>query len=59
LRIARPEVSRFGASGNRAALEQAFGVSGGDPTAFFGDADGNNLVFLLVDGVEHGGGREQ
>jgi hypothetical protein len=32
------------------AAQQALGVIGGQPAAFLGDADGHDLVFILVDG---------
>ncbi len=41
------------------ACEQIFGMLGGEPASFFGDADGNDFVFLFINGVENGGGGEQ
>src|SRR5581483_7711069 len=39
--------------------QQVLGMLGSEPAPFLGDADGNDLVFFLVDCVENGGGREQ
>ena len=41
------------------ACEQIFGMLGGQPASFFGDADGNDVIFLFIDGVENGCGGEQ
>jgi hypothetical protein len=43
----------------RVSPEQSFGVFGREPAAIFGDADGNDLVFRLIDCVKDGRGRKQ
>ena len=45
--------------GERIAAEQAIGVGAGEPAALLVDADGDDVVFLAVDGFEDGGGGEQ
>src|SRR5579863_6259154 len=41
------------------SLEQTLRIRRGHPSTLFGDADGHNLVFILVDGVEDRRGGEQ
>ena len=41
----------------RHAFEKALGVSGGDPSALFCDADRHYLEFRFVDGVKNRRGR--
>ena len=41
------------------AFQQVLGMEVGEPAALLGDADGNDLVFLFIDGFENGGCREQ
>src|SRR5580700_5901696 len=41
------------------AFQQPLGIGCGDPVALFGDANGHDFVFVLIDGVEDGGGGEQ
>ena len=56
LGIASAQVARLQ---HQLALQQIFRVLGGEPAAFLGDADGNDFIFIFVDGVENGSGREQ
>ena len=56
--IAGAQMTRLGRLGT-AALQQPLGVSGCDPAAFLGDADGNDFVLVLVDCVQHRGRRQQ
>ena len=58
LGIAGAQMARLGCFWQVAA-QQALGVRRSDPSAFLGDADGNNVVFLLIDGVQDRGGRKQ
>jgi len=39
--------------------EQVLGIAGCDPSSLLGDADGDDLVLRLVDGLEDGGGGEE
>jgi hypothetical protein len=41
------------------ACEEGVGIARGDPTALFGDAYGDYVVLLAVDGFEDGGGGEE
>jgi hypothetical protein len=41
------------------AREQGMGIVRRDPTALFGDAYGDYVVLLAVDGLEDGGGGEE
>ena len=45
--------------GGGLAGEERLGVVCGDPAALLGDADGDDVVLLLVDGLEDGGSREE
>jgi hypothetical protein len=47
------------ALGRGSAGEQTLRVRGRNPVALFGDADGDDLELLAVDGLEHGCGGEQ
>ena len=38
---------------------RCLGFGGGEPVALFGDADGDDVVLLLVDGFEDAGGGEE
>ena len=57
-RIAGAQMARLGRL-RRLALQQTFGMSGCDPAAFLGDADGNYVVLFLVDGIQHRRRRQQ
>ncbi len=41
------------------ACQQALRISGGEPLALLGDADGDDFVLCAVDGFEDGGGGEE
>lgn len=41
------------------AGEEVLGGGWREPVAGFGDADGDDVVFFLVDGLEDGGGGEE
>jgi len=41
------------------SLQEAFRIGGSDPAAFFGDSDGDDFVFVFIDGVEDRRGRKQ
>jgi hypothetical protein len=41
------------------AGQQTLGIAGGQPATVFGDADRHDFILALVDGVDHGSGREQ
>src|ERR1022692_3139528 len=41
------------------ATQQALCVGRSDPSPFLGDTDGHNVVFLLIDGVQDRGRRQQ
>ncbi len=51
--------SRLGITGaqvrraSRFSLQQLFGVAGGDPAAFLGDADRDHLILALVDSLKN------
>src|SRR5271169_4403455 len=58
LRIARAQASRPRLL-LLVALQQSLGMGGRNPASLFGDAYWNHFVFLLVDRVQHRGGRQQ
>src|SRR5258708_18323963 len=43
----------------RLPRQQSFGIRRGHPLALFGDADRNDLIFILINGLENRRGREQ
>ena len=55
--IARAQVARFVVQ--RLALQEPLGVRGCNPPPFFSDADGHDVVFLLIYGLENRGRRKQ
>ncbi len=48
LRIAGAQLARFE---HQLALQQVLGVSGRQPAAIFGDADGHDFVLVFIDGA--------
>src|SRR5580704_13863569 len=57
-RIAGAQMAWLGSLG-RLALQQPFSMSRGNPAALFRDADGNYVVFLLVDRIQYRCRRQQ
>jgi hypothetical protein len=43
----------------RVSLQQPLGMFGRKPSPFFGDADGNDFIFSLIDCVKDGRSRQQ
>src|ERR1035437_10430553 len=58
LRIAGSQMTRLGGF-CQVAAQQALGVGRSYPSPFLGDTDGHNVVFLLIDGVQDRGCRQQ
>ena len=57
--VASGSPARRGFSGAGLPVEQRVCVLRGDPAAFASDADGRDVVFAAVDGLEDGGGGEE
>ena len=54
-----PDLAKMPRLKNQLALQQILGVIRSQPAAVFGDADGHDLVFIFIDGLQNRRGREQ